>query len=241
MWVEQAVFTSSKTRRGEGYHVVAESPGVSNEIVTALNRWCPSHASLQSGTHHEQSLSFHPLSVNTVALARTTYGLKEFSNRGGLQVVTIALVLRRDQLAGYGNNCFRLARVARSLGYMRWQPQFPERLAAIELPDEEFSEAFLSRDAGPTKPDLVEEAVLELLRLNRRVVVIAEGGSRLTENIVEQLTPEQRLCCFFSTALRWSKQRPYRVQVLRDIDQRTRIRMKMDEVNIVQPKVMSRR
>ena len=139
MWLEQAVFTSTKSRQGEGYHVVAKSPGVSSGITTALNRRCPSHGALQGNASDFESLNFHRLTPNTLAVSRTVYGGKEYSNRGGLQVVTIVLVVKDFQLEGYVNDPFCLARMARSLGHLRWQPQFPSTLPSIELPDMELT------------------------------------------------------------------------------------------------------
>ena len=118
MWLEQAVFTSTKSRQGEGYHVVAKSPGVSSGMTTALNRRCPSHGALQENASDFESLNFHRLTPNTLAVSRTVYGGKEYSNRGGLQVVTIVLVVKDLQLEGYVNDPFCLARMARSLGHL---------------------------------------------------------------------------------------------------------------------------
>ena len=46
MLIEQAVFTSARTDRAEGYQLVARSPGVVEEDAREISVWCPSHDSL---------------------------------------------------------------------------------------------------------------------------------------------------------------------------------------------------
>lgn len=233
MWLEQAVFTSSKTRRGEGYHVVAKSPGISASQVIALTRWCPSHASLQSTDVHAESTNYHPLSTDMVAVSRTVYGLKEFSGRGGLQVVTVAIVLRRSQLAGYENNCFRLARVARSLGHLRWRPQLPEQISPIELPNSEWSETFLQRELSDASDDTIGQ-VAGLLRTEQRVALIADSHpNQVAEQVVRRLPMEDRISCYFTTGLKWSKQRPFNLQLLNGIDTQLNMRIKSHNTRVV--------
>ena len=143
--------------------------------------------------------------------------------------MTMLLVLGRNQLEGYENNIFRLVRMARSLGYLRWKPQFPERLSAIELPSEETAESFL--DFVDTHLALEH---VELLRLGHRLAVIGrDRQNEITENIVRHLSPAERVSFHFTTGLKWSKQRPYCCHMLQSIDHKTRIRFKSDNVRVV--------
>lgn len=245
MWLEQAVFTSSKTNRGEGYQVVAKSPGVSDHLVVALTRWCPSHASLQSDDVNAESTNYHPLSLDMVAISRTMYGLKEFSGRGGLQVVTIAILLRRSQLAGYENNCIRLARVARSLGHLRWRTHFPEQIAPIELPNREWSEALLDQElaesdgrSSPTQANGPSPArAAELLQAGQRVALLTDSNpNQVAEDVIQNIPIEDRPSCYFTTGLKWSKQRPFRLQLLDGIDHQLSIRLKSHNVCVADAK-----
>lgn len=235
MWLEQAVFTSSKTNRGQGYQVVAKSRGVSDHLLVALTRWSPSHASLQSNDVTAESTNYHPLSSDIVAVSRTMYGLKEFSGRGGLQVVTIAIILKRSQLAGYENNCFRLARVARSLGYLRWQVRFPERISAIELPNRELSEAFLHREMEEPDDSYPPQQVAAMLQTGQRVALVAAGSSpnHVAEAVIQSLPIKDRPSCYFTTGLKWSKQRPFRLQRLESIDRQLGMRLKSHSTQVV--------
>lgn len=237
MWLEQAVFTSSKTRRGEGYHVVAKSPGISDDLVVALTRWCPSHASLQSNDVNAESTNYHPLSTDMVAISRTMYGLKEFSGRGGLQVVTIAILLRRSQLAGYENNCFRLARVARSLGYLRWRPHIPEQISPIELPNWEWSEALLHRELEELDDSYPPRQVAAILQAGQRVALVTGSNpNQVAEEVIQSLPTDDRPSCYFTTGLKWSKQRPFRLQLLEGIDHQLSMRIKSHNTRLVDAK-----
>lgn len=234
MWLEQAVFTSTKTRHGEGYQVAARSPGVSNENVVALTRWCPSHASLQDTSVHAESLNYHPLSDRQFALSRTTYGLQEFSGRGGLQVVTIAIIFNQHQLTGYDGDALRMSRVARSLGALRWRPSFPERISPVEIPDQEVSESVLASSLPPSPADPVIQRVLSLTRANHRAVLLAKTNpEKRIETILTAMDAAERSTCFFSSGLKWSKQRTFQLQVMHDIDTRTRQRLHKNQVQIV--------
>ena len=236
MWIEQAVFSSSKTKYGEGYHVIARSPGISNELAIELTRWSPSHAALQSRQQDADSLNFHPLTADCVAVSRTTYGTREFSGRGGLQVVTIALVVQTRQFAGYAFDAFRLARVARSLGYLRWKRSFPEQLGAIDLPTSDVSESIT---AGPAKAQAPSETshdvqrVVQQIRHGRRVAVIGEGGGKIIESVVRNVGPELRRSCYFTTGLKLSSQRPYCVQVLPVMTPKIRRRLESCNTHIL--------
>lgn len=229
MFLEQAIFTSCKTRRGQGYHVVAKSPGLTGEMVKSLNRWCPSHSSLLTPSLDESSLNFHPLTSSFFALSRTVYGGKEYSRRGGLEVATMVVVAARENFAGYDNHPLRLARVARALGHLRWQPSFAERLSPIELPDSEYSESIFCSDCSPGNHD----SIINELIAGKSIALVAESdGIAWLEAAISGLPRERRLELHFATGLKWSKQRPFRLQLMKYIDQPTRLRMQQDGVRV---------
>ena len=232
MLVEQAVYTSAKTRYGEGYHVVSRSPGISNDIVTALNRWCPSHAALENDVLSE-SINFHPLVDDSLALSRTTYGVREFSGRGGLQVVTIVLVLRASQFGGFENNPYRLARVARALGHLRWTHNLPERVDAAELPDGDSAEAIALPDEEFPGVDETVPIVNALGSGKRVTIANARDREVVGEAILRSLPSHRRLSISFSTGLRISRQRPFDLQFANEVDDRTAYRLRSDNIELM--------
>src|SRR5262245_30872225 len=134
MRVEQAIFTSARTSKLKGYHLVARSPGIQDDSTRALIRWGPSHASLTSSDLEASSFNFHPAGTRGVAISRPVYGGAEYSARGSLQLVTRTLILRPEQLQGYDNDPLAVARVAMALGYLMFEPDAPEHLPALDLP-----------------------------------------------------------------------------------------------------------
>ena len=219
MLVEQAIYTSAQTNRGRGYHLVSRSAGITGGLETLLNRWCPSHASLLSPDDDASSLNFHPLDEDHFSLSRTVHGGPEFSQRGGLQVVTLILVIHRKQLTGYVNNPLALARTARALGHIRWNNTFPTRLPSIELPEEASSESIVPTNGRPFQ---LLDTTISLLQGDKEVALIADhDGLSSIESILEQLPMPERCQLSFTSGLKPSQQRPFRLHVLSQDDRDT--------------------
>ena len=231
MLVEQTIFTSAETSRGRGYHLVSRSAGITRGLETLLNVWCPSHTSLRDREDDASSLNFHPLDQHFFSLSRTVNGGPEFSQRGGLQVVTMILVVHREQLAGYGYNSLALARTTRALGHLRWTNTFPTRLPALELPDEASSESIVPPNRQPF-PAL--DKTINLLRRDEEVALLVEDdGLSSIESILEQLPQSERCRLSFTSGLKPSNQRPFRLHVLRDTDSKTQKKLSSQNVHCV--------
>jgi hypothetical protein len=222
MRVEQAVFTSARTRRMCGYHLVGRSAGIGDELAGQLSRWSPSHASLLSSGLDATSLSFFPLDRGWVAIARTVYGGPEYSQRGGLQVVTLIFALRRDQLAGYDDNPLVLAHTAYTLGHLRLMAEIVERLPAAEIPDRAPLSAALLQPSIPAQTAVVEE-LLALVRQQRRVALIGmpEPLAFLAQLLCRMPQPD-RLELSFTTGLKPSVDRPFQLHFLPSADAASR-------------------
>lgn len=222
MRVEQAVFTSARTRRMCGYHLVARSPGIREEMAAPLSRWSPTHASLLSSGWDAASLSAFPLDEGWLAVARSVYGGPEYSQRGGLQVVTLILVLRRDHLAGYDDNPLLLARTAYALGYLRLTAEIAGQLRAVELPSRTLLAAAAARPPLPAEAAAAEKT-LGLLRQQRRVAVIGAPEPRtVVGEILGRMPRAQRLELSFTTGLKPSVDRPFQLHFLPAADAASR-------------------
>lgn len=104
MLAEQAIFSSESGPSKQGYRLVAHSSGVSKDQVNCLTQWGPSHGSLLSDGLDFESLNYHPLGEEYVAISRTVYGGPEYSQRGSFQIFTRSILLKRELLAQYDNN-----------------------------------------------------------------------------------------------------------------------------------------
>lgn len=213
MLVEQAIFTSADTSIMRGYQLVSRSLGISNTDAAEINRWSPSHDSLLCRDIRSQSLNFYPLCGDRYVVSRTLHGGREFSQRGGWQVVTISLVIRSDQLRQYDNNPVALARVARSLGYLRWQLSIDGSvpLTRVELPDGAASESLRHCEGHFAAND-----AWNALRNHESIAILTNEPDRLgtIEALMYSVGVDERPKLSFTTGLKPAAQRPFRVHVM---------------------------
>ncbi len=108
--IEHAVFTSNRSISGQGYRVVAWSPGVTVEEQQHLAKSSPSHNSMCDASDSAVALSFYNLRSGRHCVARTTHAGREQTGRGGQRVLTQSFVLTGEQLARFQNNPFSVLR-----------------------------------------------------------------------------------------------------------------------------------
>lgn len=218
MQVEQAVYTSLRTSVRQGYHLVSRSAGIGDQLEQSLGVWCPTHAALCSRDLHDASLNFCSLGDGWLVLSRAMYGGPEYSGRGGLQVVTCMLVLRHEQLAGYDNNPLALARVALCLGQLRLPAAFPRELPRVELPESSLLGS-VPESAPVSLTPLIREDTLRALRSAQRLALLGVKDRLATLSyFLRQIPKADRLELSFTTGLKPSLLRPFRLHLLPEAD-----------------------
>ncbi len=222
MQVDQAVFASAITRRARGYQLVSRSPRIEDNVARQLCQWSPSHGSLIGCDPEAASLNWFQLAGGQFALSRAFYGGPEYSRRGGLQVVTHSLILRREQLFGYDDNPLAVARVAFALGYLHLKPHYPSEIPKVDLPDDCIPE---TSTPSFVQASLVEEAIRALASQSRIALVIRGTELDVIETILLRLPRSQRLEVSFSSGLKPSMQRLFRLHTLPSVDTKTRIKL----------------
>lgn len=212
--VGQAVFTSSQGNTGHGYHLVARSPKIRNRLAGSLSRWGPTHGSLLANGSDGCCLNFMPIDEHWTTVSRTVYGGPEYSRRGAWQVVTIILALHHEQLAGYDNNPMTLAHAAMLLGYLRLSANMSSYRNDVELPAT-LPLAFCSepgRETGTTQ-DL--SLPMQLLDRGERIAIVAgQSPSATLEKLFEHTPIARRLQLSFTTGLKPSPDRRFRIHLL---------------------------
>lgn len=133
MNIEQAVFTSAATSAGDGYRLVANSPGVTAEDAHELTVWGPSHHSLCDHSPTAISINFQRLQSGNYCISRTANAGSEYSRRQGPRVYTQFLVVNADTFARFANNPFALIRAATAQGRMQPLEQVPRKLEPLRL------------------------------------------------------------------------------------------------------------
>ena len=125
--------------RCAGYQVLGRSSGICESAALAFSRLAPSHGSLQEESRDASSLSFFPVSNDRWAISRSVYGGPEYSGRG-MQVVTMALLLDRDQLASYDYQPTHFIRTAIALGHLTLPLAIQASLPIASLPRRPFGQ-----------------------------------------------------------------------------------------------------
>jgi len=230
-WIEQAVFTSAENDRASGYQVVATSPGVCEADVRELAVWGPSHDALLESVPNAVSLNFHPLPSGAYCAGRTTPAGWEYSGRGGARIYTQCLIVPPKVLKQFANNPFALLRAALAGGSLRVYDEVPKRLEPLRLAGgagtvDTTLLARLCTNPGPRWLVALVQAAL-----NPGQIAIAGGppAELMINGLINCLPLECRTEFSFSTGLKFSARRPFRVVALTgDKGERRRVRRLYD-------------
>jgi hypothetical protein len=212
--IEQAVFTSAVTNRRSGYHLVATSPGIVDADAKELSSWGPSHDSLADRRAERGSINFHPLPSGAYCVSRTVAEGQEPSGRG-MRVYTQCLVADEAAMARFSNNPFLLLEAAEAARVLTVYDRVPERLPALELPGRAAAveQPLLERlavDPGPQWMGTLTQAALESACL----AIAGADVEPLLAGLLSLLPTECRTEFSFSTGLKFSIQRPFRIVAL---------------------------
>jgi hypothetical protein len=213
MWVEQAVFTSAQTRQVRGYHLVARSPGIPDALAQSLAVWGPTHDALLDDAIDSCSVNYFVAHDEWGVLSRTVYGPSEYSSRGGFRLETNLLVVRREQLSGYGHNPHPLFCTALALGHLRLRPSAPVTLKPVELPD---MSLLADQPDGATNSLCAEltERIVRHLPDERVAVIGVPDPWIMLRHVIDQLPQDIRSTLSFTTGLKPSLRRPFTLQFL---------------------------
>lgn len=226
---EQAVFTSACSQSVQGYHLVARSDGITDDMAQSLCQWSPTHDGLSEPDLSAVSVNYCLLDDEWFALSRSIYGGPEYSGRGALQIATMILVGRLPQLSAFQNNPATLAKIALSMGVLRY-PGFVEGLLdpvfvpAANLPVRSF----------PNTDSPVLQRLLALLDNRRRVAVIGQKNPlRFAERLLQALPDDSRRQTKFSTGMKPSSMRPFDIQFFPSIDNRLRNFLSKQQIPVI--------
>jgi len=216
MRLEQAIYTSIRSERLDGYQLAASSDGIGDELAKELSTWGPAHDSLWSAEPGGVSINFHPLASGKFCLSRTTLSGAEYSGRGGGRVYTQLLVLTDDALSRFANDPFLVLQAVEAAGRLVVFDQTPASLPTIPLLGRASSSPTerLEALAEPFSADLIAELAAAFLDDAPVAVVTNVPSERLFHAALNRLLPQDRLGVTFTTGLRPSPRRPFRVTTL---------------------------
>jgi hypothetical protein len=216
MRLEQAIFTSVKSSRLDGYQLAARSDGVSDELAKELTTWGPAHDSLWDTRRDARSVNFHHLSSGEYCLSVTTLAGEEYSGRGGGRVYTQMFVLPAEALARFAQDPFLVLRALAAAGRLVIHDEVPETLSTVPLlgrsdqPGSAHSNQVIEEVGQKIFGDLVDAVAS-----SPSVAVLTSGHvERLFQALLHAFTPQERLAISFTTGLKGSPRRPFKLFVL---------------------------
>ena len=229
MQVEQITYGSLKRRKMKGYQIIGKSPGIDATMASAFCKWAPSHNSLEVRDNQEATdawgLSFFPLSDYHYAIARSVHGGPEYSGRGGLAVVTNALIMSRKQLAAYEFHGVDVARTALVLGNLILKLDQEESLPMVTLTARPLSLLLPQSDFTDSTPSIlpshavnwIARETVSLLRDNCKIMIVGKCDALpILTLILDQLTPKERSETSFACGIKPSSRRDFRIQITQD-------------------------
>jgi hypothetical protein len=173
------------------------------------------------------SLNFHPLPSGNYCVSRTAPAGREYSGRGGARVYTQCLIVPPKVLARFANNPFALSRAALAAGSLRLHDEVPKQLPPLRLAGRApvVDSTLLARLGADPGPDWL--ALLVETALTSGTVAVTGGprAEQVIAGLINCLPPECRLEYSFSTGLKFSSRRPFRViAVSRDPEEQGRVK-----------------
>jgi hypothetical protein len=219
---DQAVFTSIRSLGGEGYRIIAASPGVSADEKAEITRRSPSHGSLV-GTG-PAGLVTYLLRSGRHCVAYCCHAGTEHTGRGGQRVYSHIILMDRD---GYRRLNADPVRVHAALGRIlsRQGPILkpPPRLEPLSLdcPDAEAVPRAEDVTAQPERsPEWIWTLARDILNRQRLVFVGAADPLCLLEWALLSLPCHLRERVDASVGLRFSSARDLQVVLLPESDLR---------------------
>lgn len=236
MRLEQAIFTSVRSERLDGYQLAARSVGVNDELAKELTAWGPAHDSMWLSEPGATSFNCHGLSEGRVCISLTTLSGAEYSGRGGGRVYTQMLVLPREGLAKFAGDPFLVLRALAASGRLFVYDQVPKDLPTVPLigrasgqqPD--FVVDVVNKAGAETIAELTE-AVTGLQAVN---VITDLSVERLFQALLYHLEPSERLDLSFTTGLKPSSRRPFKLSIVPDDPTLVRQSQRMHQGRVIE-------
>jgi hypothetical protein len=218
MRLEQAIFTSVRSERLDGYQLAAKSDGVSDDLAKELTGWGPAHDSLWLEHPGANSVNFHGLAGDRYCVSQTTLAGAEYSGRGGGRVYTQMVVIPRDGMLKFAGDPFLVLRALVASGRLTIYDTVPRALTTIPLVGR------ATEGAPPWIHEIVERAGAETIAELSEAVMGQEPVTvitdlpvdRLFQALLHHLEPAERLEVSFTTGLKPSSRRAFKLSIVPD-------------------------
>jgi hypothetical protein len=234
MRLPQAIFTSVRGKRLDGYQLAARSDEIDDDMARDLQTWGPAHDSLLFPRDGIESINFHPLMGGKwYCLSRTVCSGAEYSGRAGGRVYTQMFLLPTDGLARFANNPFLVLRALRAAGRLLVYDTVPDKLRSLPLVGRAAGHEGETSGDDPPAGNLA--ALESAIRQSPSVAVL---GTKVVEPwftaLFRRLPVEERTRVSFSTGLKPTLGRPFKLFVAPDDASQQRQLSRQSGVRIVE-------
>ncbi len=216
MRLETAIFTSVKSARLDGYQLAAASSGISDAVAKELTVWGPAHDSLWDMRYDARSVNFFRLTGGDYCLSCTTLAGAEYSGRGGGRVYTQIFLLPPDVLARFACDPFLVLRALAASGRLVVYDKVPEKLPGVPLlgRSEKPEATLISQVLDEVGSEVFDELVAAVAGPTTVAILTSGHVERLFQAVLHAFSPEERLNLSFTTNLKDSPRRPFKLFVL---------------------------
>jgi hypothetical protein len=216
MRLQQAIFTSVRGSRLEGYQIAAQSAGVSEALAKELTAWGPAHDSLWDTRHDARSVNYHPLESGDYCLSCTRLAGAEYSSRSGNRVYTQMFVLPTALLARFANDPFLVLRALAAAGRLVVFDEVPPSLPSVPVLGhcDHLDGSLLSPVLEEVGQCVVDDLVNAIDQSPSVAVVTSGHVERLFQALLYSFSIERRLTISFTTGLKPCPRRPFQLVVL---------------------------
>lgn len=213
MFVEQAIFTSVRSGRNEGYQIAAASPGVTLADKQELSQWGPGHDALYDARPTAESVNCHRMASGTYCLSRTLCAGREYSGRGGHRVYTHCFLLPDDLLLRFSHHPFRVMEALVVSGRAAVLKPIPDQLPPALLVGRahQVKTVEIERLCHALGPEKLAAALGAALGTELLGIAAPVSMTRLLSVLLDLLPLPYRRDFSWTTGLRVSPRRPYRV------------------------------
>lgn len=105
---DQAVFTSIRSPMGEGYRIIARSPGVTRAEAAEITTRAPSHGGMCLDADDAFGFLALPLESGRYCVLYVRHAGTEHTARGGHRVHSLAVLFTAEQFERFGGNAIRM-------------------------------------------------------------------------------------------------------------------------------------
>jgi hypothetical protein len=216
VFIEQAIFTSVRSGRNEGYQIAAASPGFTMADKHELAQWGPAHDALYDLRPTAESLNCHRMASGCWCLSRTVYAGREYSGRGGYRVYTQCFFASESLLQRFSQHPFRVLEALIVSGRAEVLKPIPDQLTPVPVVGRarDVKSAEIERVCQVLGPEKLASLVCAALKTEMVGVTTPVPAQRLFSVLLDLLPLGHRLQFSWTTGLRVSPRRPYRLAAL---------------------------